>query len=137
MTTEEYLEARKSKDWKFNKVVSDDSFLNVNRVHPIKQRQVKKIVEAAKNDEYVNKIIIFGSSIRYDCDITSDLDICIDWKEDCYDNNGVLKAFTHNMRKIVSDVTDGNSDVVNYEYLEGTLIKDAVMEGVVVYEYNV
>ena len=41
------------------------------------------------------------------------------------------------MRKIVSDVTDGNSDVVNYEYLEGTLIKDAVMEGVVVYEYNV
>ena len=60
MTTEEYLEARKSKDWKFNRIVSDDSFLNVNRVHPIKQRQVKKIVEAAKNDEYVNKIIIFS-----------------------------------------------------------------------------
>lgn len=137
MTTEEYLEARKSKEWKFNKIVSEDSFLNVNRVHPIKQKQVKQIVEAARNDEYVKKIIIFGSSIRYDCDITSDLDICIDWKEDCYDKNGVLKAFTRNMRKIISDVTDGNSDVVNYEYLEGTLIKDAVMEGVVVYEYNV
>ena len=111
----------------------------VEAVEPVKKTpgRPKKIVEAAKNDEYVNKIIIFGSSIRYDCDITSDLDICIDWKEDCYDNNGVLKAFTHNMRKIVSDVTDGNSDVVNYEYLEGTLIKDAVMEGVVVYEYNV
>ena len=137
MTTEEYLEARKSKEWKFNKIVSEDSFLNVNRVHPIKQKQVKQIVEAARNDEYVKKIIIFGSSIRYDCDITSDLDICIDWKEDCYDKNGVLKAFTRNMRKIISDVTDGNSDVVNYDYLEGTLIKDAVMEGVVVYEYNV
>ena len=137
MTTEEYLEARKSKEWKFNKIVSEDSFLNVNRVHPIKQKQVKQIVEAARKDEYVKKIIIFGSSIRYDCDITSDLDICIDWKEDCYDKNGVLKAFTRNMRKIISDVTDGNSDVVNYEYLEGTLIKDAVMEGVVVYEYNV
>ena len=137
MTTEEYLEARKSKEWKFNKIVSEDSFLNVNRVHPIKQKQVKQIVEAARNDEYVKKIIIFGSSIRYDCDITSDLDICIDWKEDCYDKNGVLKAFTRNMRKIVSDVTDGNSDVVNYDYLEGTLSKDAVMEGVVVYEYNV
>ena len=137
MTTEEYLEARKSKDWKFNRIVSDDSFLNVNRVHPIKQRQVKKIVEAAKNDEYVNKIIIFGSSIRYDCDITSDLDICIDWKEDCYDKDGVLKPFTRNMRKVIADVTEGNSDLVNYEYLEGTLIKEAVMEGVVVYEYNV
>ena len=31
MTTEEYLEARKSKDWKFNRIVSDDSFLNVNK----------------------------------------------------------------------------------------------------------
>ena len=101
MTTEEYLEARKSKEWKFNKIVSEDSFLNVNRVHPIKQKQVKQIVEAARNDEYVKKIIIFGSSIRYDCDITSDLDICIDWKEDCYDKNGVLKAFTRNMRKII------------------------------------
>ena len=46
MTTEEYLEARKSKNWKFNKIVSDDSFMNVNRIHPIKQRQVKSIVEA-------------------------------------------------------------------------------------------
>lgn len=137
MTTEEYLKARKSKDWKFNKVVSDDSFMNVNRVHPIKQKKVKKIVEAARNDEYVKRIIIFGSSIRYDCDITSDLDICIDWKEDCYDKDGVLKPFTRNMRKVISEVTDGNSDVVNYAYLEGTVVKDAVMEGVVVYEYNV
>ena len=137
MTTEEYLEARKSKDWKFNKVVSDDSFLNVNRVHPIKQKQVKKIVEAARTDENVKKIIIFGSSIRYDCDMTSDLDICIDWKEECYDKNGVLMPFTRNMRKVISEATNGNSDVVNYVYLEGTLVKDAVMEGVVVYEYNV
>ena len=137
MTTEEYLTARKSKNWKFNTVVDAASFEHVNKIHPIKQRLVREIVEEARKDQAVRKIIIFGSSTRYDCDITSDLDICIDWKEDCYDNNGVLKAFTHNMRKIVSDVTDGNSDVVNYEYLEGTLIKDAVMEGVVVYEYNV
>lgn len=40
------------------------------------------------------------------------------------------------MRKVIADVTEGNSDVVNYEYLEGTLIKEAVMEGVVVYEYG-
>ena len=137
MTVDEYLIARKSKDWKFNKIVEDDDFLNVNRVHPIKQRLVKSIVQRAKEDKYVKRIIIFGSSIRYDCDITSDLDICIDWTEDCYDKDGVLMLFTRNMRRCITEVTKGNADVVNFDYLEGTDIEDSVKEGVVVYEYNV
>lgn len=137
MTTEEYLKARKSKDWKFSKIVDEDAFMNVNRIHPLKQKNVKEIVEAARDDKAVKRIIIFGSSIRYDCDITSDLDICIDWNEACYDEDGVLKPFTKNMRKIIASVTKGNSDVVNYGYLDDSVVKSAVMEGVVVYEYNV
>ena len=137
MTVEEYLEARKAKDWKFNKIVDDSAFLNVNRVHPLKQRLVKEVVDIAKRDNYVVKIIIFGSSIRYDCDITSDLDICIEWVEDCYDQNGVLKPFTKNMRKSISSLTKGKADVVNYGYLKDTVLEDAVKEGVVVYEHNV
>jgi predicted nucleotidyltransferase len=137
MTTEEYLIARKSKNWKFNRVVADSSFRNVNRIHPIKQNIVKDIVAQAKNDPKVRRIIIFGSSTRYDCDITSDLDVCIDWKDDCYDENGILLPFTRNMRKVISSVTQGKADVVNYAYLEGTIVEEAVKEGVVVYEYNV
>ena len=83
MTTEEYLVARKSKNWKFNRVVDNASFDHVNKIHPIKQRAVKDIVDVARKDASVRKIIIFGSSTRYDCDITSDLDICIDWVDDC------------------------------------------------------
>ena len=97
LTTEEYLIARKSKDWKFNTVVSKDSFKSVNRIHPIKQRIVSEIVDAAKKDDKVKRIIIFGSSTRYDCDITSDLDICLDWSENCYDADGILQPFTRNM----------------------------------------
>jgi hypothetical protein len=41
------------------------------------------------------------------------------------------------MRKVISSVTKGKADVVNYAYLEGTVAKDAVSEGVVVYEYDV
>jgi len=137
MTTEEYLQARKAKDWKFNKVVEDDSFLNVNRIHPIKQSIVRDIVTAAKTDVAVKRLIIFGSSIRYDCDITSDLDICIDWYSDCYDNDGVLLPFTKNMRKVISNETKGRADVLNYGYLDNTLVKGAVEEGVVVYEHNI
>jgi sulfur relay (sulfurtransferase) DsrC/TusE family protein len=39
--------------------------------------------------------------------MTSDLDICIAWKDDCYDENGVLKPFTKNMRQVISTVTKG------------------------------
>ena len=137
MTTQEYLMARKSKDWKFNRVVSDNAFKNVNRIHPIKQKMVAQIVGQAKNDQAVRRIIIFGSSTRYDCDITSDLDICIDWNQDCYDKEGVLKPFTKNMRQTISSVTKGNADVVDYAYLDGTVLKDSVEEGVIVYEHNV
>lgn len=137
MTTAEYLVARKSKDWKFNRVVENSAFANVNKIHPIKQKIVKDIVEAAYKDKEVKRIIIFGSSIRYDCDITSDLDICIDWAQDCYDSDGVLKPFTNNMRKTISLVSKGKADVVNYDYITGTDIADAVKEGVVVYEHNV
>ena len=137
MTTKEYLEARKNKNWRFNQVVNKSSFRNVNRIHPIKQAMVKEIVKAARNDAEVSRIIIFGSSIRYDCDIMSDLDICIDWKDDCYDADGVLKPFTRNMRQVISRVTKGRADVVNYDYLKGTVVEADVKEGVIVYEHNV
>ena len=75
MTTKEYLTARKDKNWKFNSIVDKNSFRGVNRIHPIKQKMVSEIVKAARNDAEVSRIIIFGSSIRYDCDVTSDLDI--------------------------------------------------------------
>ena len=85
----------------------------------------------------MTKIIIFGSATRYDCDITSDLDICIDWIKDCYDSEGVLNSFTNNMCKFISLSSKGKADVVNFGYIEGTDIEEAVKEGVVVYEHNV
>jgi len=137
MTTTEYLQARKSKQWKFNTVVQKDAFSQVNRIHPIKQRIVKEIVDSAQRDPEVRKIIIFGSATRYDCDMTSDLDICIDWASPCYDEDGVLMPFTAHMRKVISGATKGMADVVNYSELGSTILEDAVKNGVTVYERNV
>lgn len=50
MTTQEYLIARKSKNWIFNRVVDNASFKNVNRIHPPKQNVVKDIVAVARDD---------------------------------------------------------------------------------------
>lgn len=137
MTTEQYMIDRKNKNWHFNNVVGNNKFMGVDRIHPLKQQQVKTIVDAAREDDAVKRVIIFGSSTRYDCDATSDLDICIDWNTNCYDTEGVLMPFTINLRKVISDVTQGNADVVNYAYLDDTVLKEAVREGVVVYEHNV
>ena len=63
MTTEEYLIARKSKNWRFKKIVNKDAFMNVNRVHPLKQKLVRNIVAEAKKENVVKRIIIFGSSL--------------------------------------------------------------------------
>jgi hypothetical protein len=41
------------------------------------------------------------------------------------------------MRKAISVITKGSADVVNWDYLAGTVIEDAVKEGIVVYEHNV
>ena len=38
------------------------------------------------------------------------------------------------MRKNISAITCGQADVVNYNYLDGTEIKKAVNEGVIVYD---
>jgi len=137
MTTKEYLIRRKAKDWRFSTVVAADSFTDVNLIHPLKQREVKEIVDAARMDENVRRIVIFGSSIRFDCNEASDLDICIDWSKDCYDAEGVLLPFTRNMRKVISAATKGKADVLNYAYLDGTAVKEAVQEGVLVYEHDV
>ena len=54
-----------------------------------------------------------------------------------YDEDGILKPFTGNMRKAISSITKGRADVVNMGYLDGTVVEDAVKEGVIVYEHNV
>lgn len=41
------------------------------------------------------------------------------------------------MRKIISQVAKGKTDVVNYGYLRGTDIEQSVKDGVLVYEHNV
>ena len=137
MTTEEYLSARQKKNWKFNSIVNKDAFLDVCRIHPLKQKMVSDIVAAARQDAAVRKLIVFGSSTRYDCHPASDLDICIAWNQPCYDSSGVLLPFTGNMRKVISGVTGGRADVVNYDTLGDTVLQAAVQEGVTVYEHDI
>lgn len=113
-------------------------FYECSKIHPLKQKIVKSIVDNAKADSHVKSIIVFGSSVRYDCHPFSDLDLCIDWTEDCYTEDGILKPFTCKLRSLISSITEGNADVINYQDLDDTVVKDDVLNsGIIVYEHIV
>lgn len=109
--------------------------INLDKINIIKRDIVRSILSEINDYEYLDKVIIFGSSIRKDCTNSSDLDIALQWTEDCYDDDGVLKPFTLPVYKAISLSTEGNNDVVCIGY-EGDLLKNAIQEGVVVYERN-
>lgn len=107
--------------------------MNLEHINEKKKTQLKDILSEISGNKYVRKVVIFGSSIREDCRPDSDLDIAIEWEEDCFDSEGVYKVFTLPVFKTISRITEGNNDVVSIGY-EGGLLKDAVKGGVTVYE---
>ena len=135
MTFYDYKVSSSKRTWKFNKVISEN-VMNIEYIHPLKQALIVRIVEMAKKDTVVKSIRVFGSAITNRCDFQSDLDICIEWGYDCYDDEGVLVPETVNFMHAVSMITKGQCDVVHLQYLKGTVVEEAAREGVVVYVSN-
>jgi predicted nucleotidyltransferase len=106
--------------------------LNLHKINPIKRQIVNSIIDEIKNDDHVSKVVIFGSSIRNDCRDKSDLDIAVQWSEECFDENWIFKPFTLPIFKMIYRHTNGKADIIPIGY-EGELNK-AIKEGVVVYE---
>ncbi len=73
---EELLNRDYDNFWDFD-VVIDQSYLNVNRIHPVKQAGVYHFIECAKQDPCIHYIIVFGSSVRFECMNRSDIDFLI------------------------------------------------------------
>lgn len=62
--------------WDFE-IVSDLQYENVNRIHPLKQRDVSLLIQDIQNDPHITGMIVFGSAVRFDCHSMSDLDVLI------------------------------------------------------------
>jgi len=66
--------------WDF--VVLDGvTFLNCNRVHPLMQKRVEKLLDVWKLDTNIRKVVIFGSALEFRCSSRSDLDVYIEKKD--------------------------------------------------------
>lgn len=133
VTYEEYCKKSQSPGWVFE-VIVPERIRNIRYIHPLKQKEVVKIVNMVCQMGGVESIRVFGSSITDGCYFNSDLDICIDWSFDCYDSEGVIVPQAAVILNRISSITKGNVDVVHYKYLKGTVVEQAAMNGVVIYE---
>lgn len=73
---ERYIRHNGENLWDFE-VVSQRFYENVNRIHPLKQGDVGRLIEAVEKDGHIQAVIVFGSAVRFDCHSGSDLDVLI------------------------------------------------------------
>lgn len=100
---------------------------NIDRIYPLKQKQVSEIFDRARQFEIIRKITVFGSSVTPKCTIDSDLDLCID-----ADISDGLQIFE--MQKAFGEVCDWNCDILMYPNIGEALRETIQKEGVVIYE---
>ena len=63
--------------WDFP-VMKEVSFKNANRVHPLMQTRVEKLIHSFYKDKNIKKVVLFGSSLEFRCNSNSDIDIYIE-----------------------------------------------------------
>lgn len=106
--------------WDFE-VLPGCVFENANRIHPLKQKDVNEVIKVIKNDFHIIGMIVFGSSVRFDCHSLSDLDILII-------RDDLKMTITGTLENVQSDV-----DIIFSSKLGDRLKKEIARTGVIVY----
>lgn len=63
--------------WDFP-VMEGIAFENVNRIHPLMQGRVEKLIQTFKKDRNIRRLILYGSSLEFRCCSASDIDLYIE-----------------------------------------------------------
>ena len=59
-------------------VMDGVAFQNANRVHPLQQRRVQKLIGEFGKDKNIRRLVLFGSSLEFRCRSNSDIDLYIE-----------------------------------------------------------
>lgn len=95
-------------------------------IFPSKQKAVQKAIDIARDDERINRLIVFGSAVTLDCGMTSDVDIAIDAPNLDFD------TFANLARPFYRDIPS-EVDIIHYNEIHSELFKQQVNKGVCVY----
>ena len=94
-------------------VLDDVDFPYCNRVHPLMQKRVQKILDYLRNDKNIESIVLFGSTLEFRCSSNSDIDLYIEK----YDPNKPLK-WEPELDCEVDIITNLNHDSSLYREIE-------------------
>lgn len=101
--------------------------VDTSMVNAIKQKEIEKVIQIAKNTGVVRRLIIFGSSVTEDCHEESDVDICLDISCETSDKR------LHRPMYEFNEACDFNCDILFYHKLGEKLKKEIDSKGVEVY----
>ncbi|MEY8410546.1 nucleotidyltransferase domain-containing protein [Lachnospiraceae bacterium 62-26] len=63
--------------WDFP-VMEGVAFRDANRVHPLMQKRVEKLLHEFAKDQNIRRVVLFGSSLEFRCSSASDIDLYIE-----------------------------------------------------------
>lgn len=104
----------------------------LKHIYPTMQKEVCKIIKFAEETPDIQKVVIFGSSVRWDCRPDSDIDICI-WLTDKDKNMEKYFDIYRKMYRVIS--LDFQFDFLYYDDLVSKDLKNEInTKGVTVFE---
>ena len=109
-------------------------FKNLDKIHPIKRKELLQRLEALHElnlkNKVIDKVIVFGSSTRNDCTNKSDIDICFisDYPIRTIEYYNITSEFSYNIKSYI--------DSIDYRLVNGLLKDEIDNNGVEVYEYT-
>ena len=97
-------------------------------IHPYKQKAVKRLIDTV--EEWVEYLIVFGSSTQLTCRVDSDLDICVIGEPPSRGNYQVGQ-----IEGTVDIILKPSVAILKERYESGTVgvIKDIIEKGVLIY----
>ena len=108
--------------------------INIEKINPIKRDKIIKCLEhidlCNRHKKMVDKVLIFGSSVRNDCTEESDIDICLFTDYSCKDRD------YFNLYRKIARKADDICDIFVFKKVSEKFQRHLLNTGVFVYEYQ-
>lgn len=118
------LNERRSKEVHFP-IVVDDATVDMSKIYPTKQAEVKRVVNRLRYDSNIETLRIFGSSITMACNRDSDIDFAVAIRDKSDETRNIIS-------EIIQESCNWMADIIWLDHLsEDERVYKDIMRGVV------
>jgi len=95
-------------------------------IFPSMQKEVQRVIDKAKDNEQIKRIVVFGSSVTWNCGLGSDLDVAVFGN---FDEDMFMKVY-----RLLKTDAQCDMDILHYEDIRSELLKYEIdTKGVEIY----